>query len=99
MTDTDVYEFGETIRFAITIMDENDVLCTPETVTISIKRPNNTLDELNTSMINDSTGVYHYDFTANVDDTLGIYKINITAISSLNRVTITRDSFTLVASL
>ena len=86
-----LYQAGETMRETATITDENGDLADPDTVVISIKKPDGTLDITDAAMTKSATGTYYYDYTIASDT--GFYYASVKATGSSGRVTIVPDSF------
>ena len=86
-----VYQSGETIRIAATIADIDGDAAVPTTVTISIKKPDGTMDITDATMTTDVEGTYYYDYVIPSDVTL--YRNEIKATGSGGRVTIEHGNF------
>lgn len=90
------FERTETIVCSITIKSTTGVLTNPATsMTVTITAPNNTAVVSAQAMTNDSTGLYHYDYTPASSVSLGEYKVRYTATDG-SRVTIQDDVFNMV---
>lgn len=87
-------EIGESTKRKIEVKTAAGVLDDPTTMTISIWKPDGTLDIDAVAMTNDSTGVYHYWYT--VSDQVGTYKILYEATTG-GKVSKQRDEFEAVA--
>ena len=86
-----LYQAGETIRITATITDSAGDAADPDTIVISIKKPDGTLDVTDTAMTMSATGIYYYDYTMASDT--GFYYASVKATGSSGRVTIVPDSF------
>jgi uncharacterized protein YfaS (alpha-2-macroglobulin family) len=88
-----LYQAGETLRINAQITDSAGDPTDPTTVTISIKKPDGTLDVTDAAMSSDVAGTYYYDY-AIASDT-GLYYASVEATGSAGRVTIKPDSFSI----
>lgn len=91
---TEVHEILESTNRKIEVKDVNGALADPTTMTISIWKPDGSLDIDAQLMTNDSTGVYHYWYT--ISDQVGTHKILYEATTGAY-VSKKRDEFEAVA--
>ena len=87
-------EIGEATKRKIEVKTAAGALENPTTMTISIWKPDGTLDVDAVAMDNDSTGVYHYWY--NVSDQVGTHKILYEATTG-GKISKQRDEFEAVA--
>ena len=99
-TTTRNFQRAEAIICEIEVRDEDGVLVDPATtMTVTITDPDGTVVVGSPSpqaMSQDSTGVYHYDYTPGPSTVLGWYLVHYVATDGA-RVTIEDDGFTLEA--
>lgn len=93
---TETYMQTETVPIKATISDKNGALVDPLTVTIIIKNPSGTRAVDDLSMMQESTGVYYYDYPLAPDAPSGAWKYYVTASSG--NLVIEDDAF-LVTSI
>ena len=86
-----LYQAGETMRETATITDSAGDAADPDTIVISIKKPNGTLDVTDAAMTKSATGTYYYDYTIASDT--GFYYASVKVTGSSGRATIVPDSF------
>ena len=86
-----LYQAGETIRITAAITDSAGDAADPDTVVISIKKPDGTLAITDAAMTKSAAGVYYYDYDIASDT--GFYYVSVKATGSTGRVTIVPDSF------
>lgn len=91
---TESLEVGEATKRKIEVKTTAGILDDPTTMTISIWKPDGSLDIDAVAMTNDSTGVYHYWYT--VSNQVGKYKILYEATTG-GRISKQRDEFNAVA--
>ena len=92
-----IYQVGETVIISVVIKNSAGTLIDPATsTTISIKSAGNRDAAIlaETNMTRDSTGNYHYDWTAPATSALGEYTATIKATNSA-RISIGTVEFTL----
>jgi len=89
-------EIGEATKRKIEVKTAAGVLENPTTMTISIWKPDGTLDVDAVAMTNDSTGVYHYWYT--VSQQVGTHKILYEATTG-GKISKQRDEFDAVAEM
>jgi hypothetical protein len=90
------FERTETIVCSLTIRDSAGTLASPATsMKVTITNPLNVAAVTAQAMTEDSTGLYHYDYTPAATVSLGTYKVRYTATDGA-RVTIQDDTFTMV---
>ena len=88
---TETYQAGETIRITATITDITGAAADPITTTISIKKPDGTLDVTDAAMSTDAAGTYYYDYVIPSD--VSLYHEEIKATGSGGRATIEPGNF------
>lgn len=90
----EIHEVSESTNRKIEVKDVSGNLADPDTMEISIWKPDGTKDIDEVIMTNDSTGIFHYWYM--VSDQAGIHKILFTATTA-GIITKERDEFTAVA--
>ena len=89
-------EIGEATKRKIEVKTAAGVLEDPTTMTISIWKPDGTLNIDTVAMTNDSTGKFHYWYT--ISDQVGTYKILYEATTG-GKISKQRDTFEAVAEV
>ena len=90
------FDIGETVILSIEIRDDASVLKAPATsmnILIDQTSPVGKNVIASTTMVNDSTGKYHYDYDSS-DASEGTYEAKYTATDGA-RITIEKDTFIL----
>lgn len=93
---TDSLEVGEATKRKIEVKTAAGVLINPTTMTISIWKPDGSLDVDAVTMTNDETGKYHYWYT--VSNQVGKHKILYEGTTS-GRTSKHRDEFDAVSEV
>ncbi|MCK5616132.1 hypothetical protein KAR91_80455 [Candidatus Pacearchaeota archaeon] len=93
---TESLEVGESTKRKIEVKTAAGALEDPTTMTISIWKPDGTLDVDAVAMTNDSTGVFHYWYT--VSTQVGKHKILYEATTG-GKVSKQRDEFNAVSEV
>lgn len=89
------FERQETVVLSIEVTDADGTKTNPATtMNITITDPAGTAQANDTEMANDTTGEFHYDFTAGSTGMLGRYDVLYIATDG-SRVTRHRDTFVL----
>ena len=88
---TEAHQVGESLRITATLtdIDEDPVSCV--SVTISIKKPDGTMDVTDAAMTAGVDGTYYYDYVIPSD--VSLYREEIKATGSGGRVTIEHGNF------
>lgn len=86
-----VHQPCATLRIWAAIVDPYKVAVDSPTVTISIKRPDRSIDITDVAMTNSVLGSYYYDYSIAIDE--GVYIVAIKATGSESRVTIEPSTF------
>lgn len=86
-----VHQPGETLRIKAEIVDIDGNPADPSTVTISIGKPDRSLDITDAAMTKSATGSYYYDYTIASDE--GVYYSAVKATGSTGRITIEPGDF------
>jgi len=87
-----VHQPGETLRITAAIVSqETGAAVDPTTVTISIKKPDGSLDITDAAMTNPSTGSYYYDYL--IANNEGTYHSAVKATGGAGRITIEPSNF------
>lgn len=94
---SDVYQTGETVTITATITDTAGAAADPSTTTISIEKPDGTLDVTDTAMTQSVSGSYYYDYAT--PSGVGLYRAQVKATGSGGRITIKPDRFLVEASI
>lgn len=89
-------EVGETVIIKASIT-QSGTSTDPDNVTITVRKPDGTIDEDGTGMTKTSTGEYEYAY--NIPEVLGEYRYKITAEGSNNRRTIETGKWRAVRSI
>lgn len=89
-------EIGEATKRKIEVKTTAGVLEDPTTMTISIWKPDGSLDIDAVAMTNDSTGKFHYWYT--ISDQVGTYNILYEATTG-GKISKQRDEFEAVSEL
>lgn len=89
-----VFDVGETVICSIEVRNSSGSLKSPTTMQIKITDPDNTTVVTTQVMQNDSTGLYHHDYTSSSSAITGEYNVTYTATDS-SRITIQKDEFRL----
>lgn len=93
---TDSLEVGEATKRKIEVKTAAGAFDNPTTMTISIWKPDGSLDVDTVAMSNDSTGVYHYWYT--VSNQVGTHKILYEATTG-GKTSKHRDEFDAVSEV
>lgn len=91
---TEIHEIGESTKRKVEVRTTAGVLEDATTLTISIWKPDRSLDVDAVAMTNDSTGKYHYWYTTS--DQVGVYKI-LYIDTTGGKISKQRDEFEVVA--
>ena len=83
---TELFQAGETVRITAIIIDVSGAAADPTTVTISIRKPDGTMDITDAAMSSAVSGTYYYDYLIATD--IGIYNTSVTATGTAGRITI-----------
>ncbi|MCK9569542.1 hypothetical protein M0R72_11435 [Candidatus Pacearchaeota archaeon] len=73
-----IYESGDTIPRGV-LVKFNSILVDPDTITITITKPDGTVEINDTAMAKDSTGTYHYYFNPTTPQ-IGVYTVLYKAV-------------------
>ena len=93
---TETHEVGEATKRKVEVRDVDGVLTDPTTMTITIWKPDGTLDVDAVVMNKDSTGKYHYWYT--ISEQVGTHKILYEATTG-GKTSKKRDEFEAVSEL
>lgn len=86
-----VHQPGETLQITAEIVDSDGNAVDPATVTISIGKPNGSLDITDAAMTKSETGSYYYNYTIASDE--GTYHSAVKATGNTGRITIEPGNF------
>ena len=86
-----VHQPGETLRISAEIADSDGLAVDPTTVTISVEKPDGSLDVTDAAMTKSATGSYYYDYAIASDE--GSYHSAVKATGSTGRITIEPGNF------
>ena len=92
-----LYQPEETLRISAEIVDSDGDASDPPTVTISIGKPDGSLDVTDAAMTKSAIGSYYYDYT--IASSVGTYHSAVTATGSAGRITIEPDNFDVAAAI
>lgn len=93
------YNRGETIIISAEVATAAGVLTDPTTsITVSIRDCLKTLMVDDVAMLNDGTGLYHYDYTVPANGNLGIWNIWVKAVNG-TRVTVELTEAEIIAGI
>jgi|LGVF01.1.fsa_nt_gb uncharacterized protein YfaS (alpha-2-macroglobulin family) len=94
---SDVYQTGESIGITATIVDVAGTAADPSTTTISIQKPDGTLDITDVAMTQSVSGTYTYNYM--IPSGVGLYRAQVKATGSAGRITIEPDRFLVEAAI